>query len=109
MAFNLKLIVVICNNGYADHIINLSKEKGAKGGTILNGTGSIKPEAEKLYGLAISPEKEVVLITVKEELVDDILSVLYEKTGNTSEAKSIAFSLPIDYATTNLYKQYENE
>lgn len=107
MEFKLKLIVVICNNGYSDEIMKLSKEVGARGGTILNGTGSIKPEAEKIYGLTINPEKEVVLITIKEDLVDEVLKVLYEKAGNNSDAKSIAFSLPIEHATSNLYKQYE--
>lgn len=106
MEKELALLVVIVNNGYSQDVINLAKDKGARGATIVNGSGSVKPEAKKLYGIEINPEKELVLIVVAKELVDTLLTVIYENLGTTSLAQGVAFSLPINYATSNLYKQF---
>lgn len=107
MENNLVLLVSIVNNGFAEFVVELAKEKGAMGATILNGTGSVRPEAEKLYGITIHPEKEVVLMTISATLSEEILKVLYEKVGTTTEAQGVAFTLPISYATSNLFSQYE--
>ncbi len=106
MEKELALLVVIVNNGYSQDVINLAKDKGARGATIVNGSGSVKPEAKKLYGIEINPEKELVLIVVAKELVDTLLTVIYENLGTTSLAQGVAFSLPINHATSNLYKQF---
>lgn len=103
----LSLIITIVNSGYSEDVVNSLREKGAKGATILSGNGSVRPEAEKLYGIQIHPEKEILLITVATSLVDELLKVVYEKYGQTSEAQGVAFSLPIEDASENLYAQYD--
>ena len=106
MEIKLSLVVIIVNSGYSEQAMELAKLKGARGGTILSANGSVRPEAEKLYGITIHEEKEILLVTVKNESVDDILKGIYENLGRTSEAQGVAFSLSIEHATSNLYKQY---
>ncbi len=106
MENNLVLIVAIVNNGYAEDLVELAKSKGAKGATIINGTGSVRPEAEKLYGITIHPEKEIIFLTVIEKISSRILKSIYESFGSTSLAQGVAFTLPISYATSNLESQY---
>ena len=109
MEKELALLLVIVNNGYGEEAIELLKEKGARGATIINGTGAVKPEAKKLYGIEINPEKEVLLVVVTKDLLDSLMQVRYEKLGSTTLAQGIAFSLPISYATSNLYNQFKNK
>lgn len=107
MEKELALLVIIVNNGFSDAAVNLTKELGARGATILNGSGSVKPEAKKLYGLEINSEKEILILVVAKDLVDTLMPVIYEKLGSTSPAQGVAFSLPINYATSNLYAQFK--
>ncbi len=105
----LSLVIVIVNNGYSDLVMELARKEGARGGTILNAMGSVRPEAEKLYGISVNPEKEMIMITVSNDCVDGILSTIYKNAGATTEAQGIAFTLPIDDATSNLKNQYTKE
>ncbi|MBR6071209.1 MAG: hypothetical protein IKP77_00070 [Acholeplasmatales bacterium] len=108
---NIKLfnIVGIVNEGYSDLVMDVAKDCGARGGTIIPANGSVTADATKLYGIGIHPEKEIVLILVNEKLVDDMLNKLYDKVGSNSEAMGIFFTLPVTHASDNLLKQYKKE
>lgn len=109
MDIKLYNIVAVVSSGYADLVVNVAKDNGARGGTIIPANGSVTDEAIKLYGLDVHPEKEIILILVKEELVKPILEKLYDKAGHTSEAQGIFFTLPVTHASENLLSQYKNE
>ena len=93
-----ELIVCIVNHGFADEVIKYARECGAKGGTVVNARGTAKAEAEKMFNIAIQPEKEVLLIVVEKELKDDILKTIYDHVGLNSAGQGIAFSIPVDDA-----------
>mgnify|MGYP003571325997 CR=1 FL=1 len=99
-------IVAIVNEGYSDLVMDVAKELGARGGTIIPANGSVSSDAMKLYGIGIHPEKEIALILVKEELVTPILKSLYEKAGSSTDAKGIFFTLPVSHVSDNVLKQY---
>lgn len=108
---NIKLfnIVGIVNEGYSDLVMDVAKDCGARGGTIIPANGSVTADATKLYGIGIHPEKEIVLILVNEKLVENMLNKLYDKVGSNSEAMGIFFTLPVTHASDNLLKQYKKE
>ena len=91
-----KCIWAIVNNGFSEAVMETAKACGAKGGTILNGRGTISKDAEKFFNITIQPEKEIVMILVKTELVDNILKALYTAVGTATPAQGIAFALPVD-------------
>lgn len=91
-----KSIFAIMNSGYSELAMEAAKACGAKGGTILHGRGTISKDAEKFFKISIQPEKEIVMILAKAELVDDILKGLYNAIGSATEAQGIAFALPVD-------------
>lgn len=109
MEIKLYNIIAIVNEGYSDDVMENAKEKGARGGTIISANGSVTSDAVKLYGIDIHPEKEIVMILVKEELVEPILSILYDKLGTSSSAKGIFFTLPVTHASDNLLNQYQKK
>lgn len=109
MANNLSLVMTILNSGYTDKAMEVAKSVGARGGTIFNAVGSAGVNAEKLYGITINPEKDVIMILVSNEITNTLLKALYENVGPNSDAQGIAFALPVDETTNNLQKQYKNK
>ncbi len=90
-----ELIFVIVNSGFSDLVMAAAKRKGARGGTIFNARGTGNKEMEKFFGISISPEKEIVIIVVKKEIKDEVLSEIYKDAGLDTNGQGIAFSLPI--------------
>lgn len=102
-----ELIVCIVNAGYADTVMDAAKEVGARGGTVINARGTANKEAEKIFNIAIQPEKEIVLILVPAKIKDDVLHAIYKLAGLKSAGKGIAFSLPVNQ-TVGMAKAAEN-
>lgn len=91
-----KCIFAIVNDGFSELAMETAKACGAKGGTILQARGTASKEAEKFFNVSIQPEKEIVMILAKSDLVDGILKGLYSAIGTSTEAQGIAFALPVD-------------
>lgn len=96
MANANKCIFAIVNDGFAESAMEAAKEAGARGGTILRARGSVSKEAEKFFNISIQPEKEMIMILAKSDLVDGILKNLYKAVGSSTNAQGIAFALPVD-------------
>ena len=91
-----KCILAVVNNGFSEEAMEAAKACGARGGTILHGRGTISKEAEKIFNITIQPEKEIVMILAKNDLIDGILKGLYNAVGTATSAQGIAFALPVD-------------
>lgn len=109
MKVKLYNIVAIVNEGYSELVMDIAKDNGARGGTIIPASSSVSGDAMKLYGIGIHPEKEIVLILVNYDIVDIIMNKLYDKAGSSSEAMGIFFTLPVSHASENILRQYEKE
>ena len=96
MNFEHDVIFCIVNAGFSEAVMTAAKEFGAGGGTVIHGRGTASSEAEKLYKITVQPEKEFVMILVKNELKDDILRALYRSVGLNTPGQGIAFSMPVD-------------
>ena len=105
-------IFCIVNNGFSETAMDAAKACGARGGTVLNGRGTISKEAEKFFNISIQPEKEIVMILARKDLVSGILKALYNAVGSKTEAQGIAFALPVDEVVgvdTNSKKKEEKQ
>ena len=85
----------IVNSGFSEAVMDAARELGARGGTVIRARGTANAEAEKLYGLAIQPEKEIVMILVDSKLKNDILHALYKSAGLKTPGQGIAFAVPV--------------
>lgn len=94
----LQAIFCIVNAGFSDVAMEAAKRMGAQGGTVLHARGTANTEAEKRFRVAVSPEKEIVLILIPGKLKEDILHALYREVGPNTPGQGIAFSLPVDRA-----------
>lgn len=96
MSDEKELIVCIINNGYSDLVMQAAKNEGARGGTIFHARGTSNGDAEKFFGIKVSPEKEVVFIVCYKELKDSIISAIYKDAGLNTKGQGIVFTLPIN-------------
>jgi len=92
----ISLIVTIVQKGWGDTVLEASVKAGAHGGTILFGRGSGIHERQKLLGIPIEPEKEVVLTVTYSDKNEEILNEIVRTTGLGKPGAGIAFVVPVD-------------
>ncbi|GMV02632.1 MAG: P-II family nitrogen regulator [Burkholderiaceae bacterium] len=90
------LIVTIVHKGWGSTVLEASVAAGARGSTVLGGRGAGINEKEKIFGVAIEPEKEIVLTLVPAARADDILAAIVQATDLDETGRGIAFVLPVD-------------
>lgn len=105
---NHEVILAIVNSGYAEEAMEIAREEGARGGTILNARGVAREKEAAFFGITIHAEKEILMIVVEKEIRDRILNALYKRMGMDKKAQGIAFSLPVS-DVTGLAKLPEEE
>lgn len=91
----LDLIVTIVNRGKAVQVVEVSKEAGAEGGTILSGRGSGIHETAKVFGIPIEPEKDIILTLIDKTKTDQVLEAISSKVGLEKAGHGIAFVLDV--------------
>ena len=96
MTYRHEVIFCIVNTGFSDDAMDAAREAGARGGTVIRARGTANQDAEKLFNIAIQPEKEIVMILIEKELKNDILHALYKKVGLSTPGQGIAFAMPVD-------------
>ena len=90
------LIVSIVRKGWGSTVLQASLKGGARGGTVLFGRGAGVHEQDKLFGMAIEPEKEIVLTMVYPDQIDTVLDRIVEAAELNEVGRGIAFVLPVD-------------
>ena len=96
MKFEHEVIFCVVNAGFSEAVMDAAKEFGARGGTVIRARGTANSESEKLFGITIEPEKEIVMILVTSDIKDNILHALYREVGLKTPGQGIAFSMPVD-------------
>lgn len=89
-------IITILNRGYSDVAMEAARANGARGGTIINARGAGGKQVEKVLGLTIAQEKEIIIILCTKEQRNPIMSAIVKAVGLNTLGKGISFSLPVD-------------
>ena len=92
---NHEVIFAIVNEGYAEEVMDIAREQGVRGGTILNARGVAKEDAAAFFGITLHSEKEILMMVVEKEIRDAVLNAIYKQMGMAKAAQGIAFSLPV--------------
>lgn len=92
---NHEVIFAIVNSGFAEEAMAVAREQGARGGTILNARGVAREQEAAFFGIAIHPEKEILMLVVEKSVRNNILNALYTTMGMDKKAQGIVFSLPV--------------
>ena len=92
---NHEVIFAIVNEGYAEEVMDIAREQGVRGGTILNARGVTREVAAAFFGISIHHEKEILMMVVEKSIRDNVLNALYKSMGMAKKAQGIVFSLPV--------------
>ena len=90
-----EIIITICNEGFADNVMDAARDAGARGGTITHARGTGTKEMEKKYGIIITPQKEMIYILVDTKIKDHVMEAINKAAGLETEGQAIVFSLPV--------------
>ena len=69
-----RAVFVVVDKGKGETVMEMARAAGVRGGTIINGRGSIRTAAN----MEIEPEKEIVLMLTPVELTDRIVAAVRE-------------------------------
>lgn len=92
---NHEVIFAIVNSGYAEDAMDVAREQGVKGGTILNARGVARADAAAFFGIPMHHEKEILMMVVEKDIRDRVFNALYREMGLAKKAQGIVFSLPV--------------
>ena len=87
-----RLFVCIINSGYADEVMDIARNCGATGGTILDGRGTGKT-VDKILGTEVDSAKEVVLIFCDEQTAKNLEQNINEYINTKEYVSGICFTL----------------
>ena len=90
------LIVSIVRKGWGDAILEATMTAGAHGGTVLFGRGIGRNEQQRVFGIQIEPEKEVVLTVVPRDEKDKILEGVVRAGELNAPGHGLAFVVPVE-------------
>ncbi len=93
-----ELILAIVNEGMADDVMDVAREQGVRGGTILTARGVTNEEAAAFFGISIHSEKEILMMVVEKKIKNAVLNAVYDKLEMSKKTKGIVFSLPVSAA-----------
>ena len=90
-----EVIFAIVNSGYAEDVMDIAREQGVRGGTILNARGVARANEAAFFGITIHHEKEILMMVVEKSIRDNVLNALYKQMGMAKKAQGIVFALPV--------------
>ena len=90
-----ELIIVICNEGYTDTVMNAARSAGVRGGTVLHAKGTGSSVEPKFHNISIALEKELIIIVSESRAKKEVMQTILKKAGPDTKAGAITFSLPI--------------
>lgn len=93
---NYSLIAAIVNPGYSEEVMNVAREAGAGGGSVMHSRRIADENAVTSWGLDIQEEKEIVLIVTDKDTKLPIMQAIGKSCGIHSDAKGFVLSLPIE-------------
>lgn len=90
-----EVIFAIVDEGYAEDVMDVAREQGVGGGTIINARGVAREDAAAFFGITLHTEKEIVMMVVPKTIKDNVLNAIYKEMGMSKKAQGIAFSMPV--------------
>ncbi|WP_067075168.1 P-II family nitrogen regulator [Methanoculleus horonobensis] len=104
-----ELIITIVKRGWSEPVLAAARGAGAEGGTILLGRGTGIHEVKTLLGIAIEPEKEIILTVVAADRTDTVLDAIVAAAELDQPGMGLAFVLPIRRITGQVHMFRKDE
>jgi nitrogen regulatory protein PII len=94
----LKMIIAIVQRGKADGVVSAAIRAGAPAATVVFGRGQGIRERLGPLGMAIQPEKEIIMIILEEWLSEQVLTAMVAAGQLDKPGVGFAFEVPVERA-----------
>ena len=84
---NYEVIFAIVNAGFAEDVMDVARENGARGGTILNARGVVKEDTAHFFGITVRADKEILMMVVEKTIRDRVLNAIYKEMGMAKKSQ----------------------
>ena len=95
MSFAYELMIAIVNRGHVDDVMDVARQAGAMGGTVLHAKVTSPEGASRFFGMSIADEKEMLMILTAAVQKKAIMRAIMDQAGIQSPAHTVMFSLPV--------------
>ncbi|MCL2150592.1 MAG: P-II family nitrogen regulator [Dehalococcoidia bacterium] len=95
-AEQLRLLITIVRRGWGDRVIEAARRAGAEGATDVFARGVGVHEHQKLLGIPIEPEKEMILIVIPQARVKFVMEEIIKSVDLDKPGMGMAFTLPVE-------------
>ncbi len=92
------LIVISVNEGYSDDVMQLARQAGATGGTVIKGRLADIEQFSELPDAVADEEREILCILAPLKVSQQIMTDVNREFGLTSHANGIIFAIPTEKA-----------
>lgn len=90
------LVQFVVNRGFAQDAMAAARGAGAAGGTVLHGHGTARPGDAEFFGVALVPEKEILMIVVERGAVDAVIDAVNALPCFAEKGSGVVFALPLE-------------
>lgn len=94
----LKMIIAIVQRGKADAVVGAAIKAGAPAATVVFGRGQGMRERLGPLGVAIQPEKEIILCILEEWLVEQVLAAMVKEGKLDQAGVGFVFEVAVERA-----------
>ena len=91
------LILAVVNQGYTDAVMDTARAAGAKGGTVVRARWTGAETVEKIAGITLQAEKEILAIVAPKKDREAIMAEINRVHGMQSPTQTVLISLPIEH------------
>jgi len=91
----MKALHVIVNAGHTDEIMEIIRQAGAGGGTIIHARGE-GSQHRSFLGITLDHEQEIIISIVEKKLAEQIMTDIKEKAGWKTEVRGLCYAMPVD-------------
>lgn len=92
---DMRALYIIVNTGFANEVVDIARQAGVKGATIMTARGAGAPHGTVL-GITVDPQKEIIIAVVDEATAEKAMAIVKEKAGVETPARSVCFTVTVD-------------
>lgn len=92
------LILISINEGFVDEVMQVARNAGAMGGTVLKGRLADIEQFANIQGSNVDSEREIIFILAPQKTSKQIMEDVNNEFGITTPANGIIFALPTEKA-----------
>ncbi|MDR0220213.1 MAG: P-II family nitrogen regulator [Lachnospiraceae bacterium] len=90
-----KALFIVINAGFSEAVLDIARELGVTGATVMNARGEGLHHAS-ILGITVDTEKEIIVTITDGETADKVMAAVKEQAGVNTPAHGVCFLLPVE-------------